>query len=175
MKITTLLFLECLLLALFTSCATAAQETPLPPTTTPVPATYTPEPTSCEEVEGICLELSFDGESCVYEGPADLNPGPVKLIFHNEGDGWAATNLIRLLEDKTLEDINHLYREEPSTQHQPLWSETMPGVWKELRAGESRFWEGDLEPGIYVLFCVRTPPWPELISVWIGKTWTIGY
>ena len=77
------LLIGCLLFALLTSCATAAPE----PTATDVPPTATPEPTSCEEVEGICLELTFDGESCIYEGPTDLNPGPVTIIFHNEGDG----------------------------------------------------------------------------------------
>ena len=129
----------CLLLGLLTSCATVVQETLLPSTTTPVPATYTPEPTSCEEVEGICLELTFDGESCTYEGPTDLKPGLVTLIFLNESDGWATTNLTRLMGDKTLEDLIYHLGEEPSTQHQPLWSESSPGVWKEIRAGESHF------------------------------------
>ncbi|HSG18955.1 MAG TPA: hypothetical protein VLE70_21865 [Anaerolineae bacterium] len=174
MKTYSLFLVGCLLLTLLTSCATATQETPLPSTTTPVPATFTPEPTSCEKVKGDCLELSIDGESCTYEGPTDLKPGPVALIFHNDGDGWAAANLIRLLEDKTLEDLIHWIGEEPSQQHQPPWSESIPGSWKEILADESRFWEGDVEPGIHALFCVKTPAWPESISVWFGKTWTIG-
>jgi len=73
-----LFVMGCLLFALLTGCATAAPETPIhptttpapptatlvPPTDTPVPPTDTPEPTSCEEVEGNCLALSFDGENC---------------------------------------------------------------------------------------------------------------
>jgi hypothetical protein len=165
-------WLLCILLA---SCAIAAQETPLPPTATPVPTTQLSGPTDCEEVEGNCLELTFTGEGCIYEGPTDLKPGPVAVFFHHEGDGWAAANLIRLLEDKTLEDLRYLIGEEPSTQHQPSWSEHYPGVWKEIRAGESHFWEVNLEPGIHALFCVRTAAWPEPINVWFGKTWTIDY
>ena len=175
MKIYTLFLIGCFLLTLLTSCATAAQETPLPSTTTPIPATSTPAPRSCEGIDGICLWLSFDGESCNYEGPTDLKPGPVTLIFLNESDGWAATNFIILLGDKTLEDIIHWIGEEPSMQHQPPWSDYYRGVWKELKPGESIFWQGDLVPGIHAIFCVRTPAWPEPINVWFGETWTIEY
>ena len=163
----------CLLLTLLTSCATATQQTPLPSTSPPVPATSTPAPTSCEKVEGHCLWLSFDGESCNYEGPTDLKPGPVTLIFLNESDGWASANLIIVLGDKTLEDLIHYIGEEPSMQHQPSWSDFYRGIWKEIRPGESIFWEGDLKPGIHGLYCVKTAAWPESIQVWTGQTWII--
>jgi hypothetical protein len=124
-------------------------------------------------VEGKCLELSFDGESCTYEGPTDLKPGPVTLIFHNVSDNWASTNMIRLLGDKTLEDLVRYNGEEPSQQHQPSWSVSIPGTWREIPAGERHFWEGALEPGIHALVCVRTLPWPEPIGVWLGTAWSI--
>jgi hypothetical protein len=174
-KTYTLFLIGCLFPAFLTSCATAAQETPLPSTTTPVLATYTPEPTSCEEVEGICLELSFEGESCTYEGPTDLKPGLVTLIFLNESDDWAGTNLMMPLGDKTLQDMLDYFGEVPSQQHAPSWSFSVPGVWREIRAGESHFWEGALEPGNHVLACARTLPWPEPIAVWIGTVLTVGY
>ena len=173
MRTFAFLMVGCLLCLLITSCAISARETPLPPTPTLVPASQSPGPTSCEELEGDCIELTFTGEGCIYEGPAELKPGPVQGIFHNEGDGWAAANLIRLLEDKTLEDLRHLHGEEPSTQHQPSWSENYVSVWKEIEPGESHFWQVDLEPGIHALLCVRTPAYPEAIGVWTGKTWTI--
>lgn len=163
----------CLLCLLMAGCAIAPRETPLPPTATPAPRSQPLGPTSCAEVEGDCIQLTFTGEGCIYEGPTELKPGPVQGIFHNEGDGWAAANLIRLLEDKTLDDLRHLFGEEPSTQHQPSWSEHYPGVWKEIEPGESHFWQVDLEPGIHALLCVRTPAYPEPIGVWIGNTWTI--
>ena len=47
-----------LLIVLLSSCANAAKK--IAPTTVPIPETYTPEPTSCEDVEGICLELTIN-------------------------------------------------------------------------------------------------------------------
>lgn len=164
----------CLFFALLTSCATAAPE----PTATDIPPTVTPITTSCEEVEGICLELSFDGESCTYEGPTDLKPGPVTIIFHNESDDWAGANLMRLLGDKTLEDLvyYHGLEDEPGTHHASKeWTITSPGIWKEIEPGESHFWEGDLETGIHAWLCVSTPAWPEPLGVWLGNSWTIEY
>ena len=169
-KTLKLFMIGCFLLVLLTSCAAAIPE----PTATNVPPTATPEPTSCEEVEGVCLEFSFDGESCTYEGPSDLKPGPVTLIFHNESDGWAETILMRSVGDKTLQDFLDFYGEEPSTQAPPSWSFTIPGSWEKINAGEFHFWEGDLEPGIHVFVCVKAVAWPDVSTVWIGKTWTIG-
>jgi hypothetical protein len=138
------------------------------------PRAYTHDPTSCEEVEGICLELTFNVESCSYEGPMDLKPGPVTLIFHNEGDDWVGPAMVRVVEDKTLEDLLHYFSEEPKLGHAPSWLFSIPGSYKDINAGESHFWEGDLEPGIFALLCVHTPlPWPEPPIVWLGKIWTI--
>lgn len=178
----------CLLLVLLPGCAAPVQETPTTvptltlaaPTQTLVPATSpsvtetnTPKPTSCESVEGICLTLNFNGESCAYTGPTELKPGPVTLIFQNKSDGWAATNLISLMGDKTLQDVIEYNGEEPSTKHAPSWSVSVPDVWKEIEAGESRIWKGSLEPGIHALVCARTPPWPESIGVWLGTGLTV--
>ena len=145
------------------------------PTPTSIPPTVPPPPTSCEVVEGICLELTFDGESCTYEGPTNLKPGPVTLIFHNESDGWAETNLMRFLEDKTLQDVLDYFDfgEKPSQQHAPSWSFSYPGVYVHIEAGESHFWEGALDSGIHSLVCVGNGVWPEPIGVWLGNNWTI--
>ena len=82
------------------------------------------------------LQLTFDGESCTYEGPTTLKAGLVTLLFLNESDGWAGTNLVMPLGDKTLQDLIDLFGEEPSQQHAPSWSFSIPGVWKEINAGE---------------------------------------
>ena len=121
------------------------------------------------------LKLTFDGERCTYEGPTNIKAGPVTLIFLNESDGWAATNMIRLLGDKTLQDVIYYNGEEPSTKHAPSWSVDIPGVWREIGAGESHIWEGALEPGIHALVCARTLPWPEPLGVWLGTGLTVGY
>ncbi len=164
-------------LLLVTACATTQPA----PTSTSLPPTVTPPPRSCDVVDGICLELTLDGENCIYNGPTDLKPGPVTLIFHNESDEWAATYMIRILGDKTLQDIILRIGEEPSDHDEaiswgwyaPSWWYTIPGTGRELGADESQFWEGVLEPGIHALFCVRTPASPENINVWLGTGLTV--
>ena len=52
-------------------------------TATPVPKTKNQNLTSCQEVEGACLELSFDGEICAYKGPTEIKSGAVTLLFLN--------------------------------------------------------------------------------------------
>lgn len=174
MNLFKMLLIGCLLFTICSSCKTVASESKIQPTNTSFPETNSPRADSCEEVEGTCLELTFDGETCKYEGPNELDPEPITVIFHNKGEGWAAVNLIRLLENKTLDDLTHYIGEEPSTQHQPLWSEHYPGIWKEIQTGETHNGETLLEPGNHAIFCVRSVAWPEPIGVWIGKTWIIG-
>lgn len=158
----------CLLLTLLTGCATAAPETPTPePTATPVPPTDTPEPISCEEVEGNCLELTFDGESCTYEGPTDLKTGPVTLLFLNESEGRAAVNLVRHTGDETIQDMIDYIGEEPSTGTAPTWTRGL-GTFQVIRSGESHTWEGVLEPGIHTMVCAS----PQY-GIWFGTGLTV--
>jgi hypothetical protein len=91
-----------------------ASEPQIQPTNTTHSETNPAVPNSCEDVIGMCLELTFDGETCNYERPVELAPEPVTVIFHNEGEGWAAVNLIRLLEIKILDDLTQFIGEEPS-------------------------------------------------------------
>lgn len=157
-----------ILLAL-SACSTPVQNS----TSTPLPPTATPQPTSCISVEGPCVELTFDGDSCTFEGPSELIPGPLAFVFHNESGDWASTNFLKLTEGKTVEDLTNYFWEEPSTHHQPSWSISLPGSWKEIQRGEVHFWNGIIEPGIYTLVCVHTTPWPKPIGVWVGPIWTI--
>jgi hypothetical protein len=158
----SLLFLVIfLLLALITGCATAAQDPP------------TPEPTvmlgpSCKEVGGNCLELTFDGESCTYEGPTEIAAGPVELFFNNNSEGTAAVNFLMLLEGKTIEDVIEYNGEEPTTKHAPSWSREL-GTWRPISAGESHHWEGELEPANYFMVCARLAP----LGVWLGTGLTV--
>ncbi len=167
-----------LLLALLSGCATTAPETPTlhrpsvpmgEPTATLVLPTATPKPTSCEKVEGICLWLSFDGESCTYEGPTEFKKGGVTLLVINESAAGASVNLVRHTGDETIQDaIDHI-GEEPSSKHHPSWTIEIPGVWKRVPPGESYTWEGILEPGIHTMVCARLNPF----GVWFGTGLTV--
>lgn len=169
-----ILFLTIVLL-LVTACATTQPA----PTSTPLPPTEPPPPTSCKVVEGICLELTFDGENCIYDDPTDLKSGPVTLIFHNESDEWAHTAIIRILGDKTFQDVILYVGEEPTevmllkSWFNPSWWSPILDIWADIGAGESQFWEVVLEPGIHALFCIRHPPYPEKTEVWLGTGLTV--
>jgi len=157
------------MMVLPTSTALPATDTPIPATDTPIPPTKTPAPKSCEEVEGVCIELSFDGESCTYEGPTEIKSGHVTLIFLNESEGGAAANMVRHTGDQTIQDMKDTFVDEPVTGHSPSWAIDIQGVWRGIPSGDRYVWEGDLQPGIHTLVCARmTPP-----GVWFGGGLTV--
>ena len=129
----------------------------VPPTVTPVPPTDTPEPPSCEKVEGNCLWLSFDGESCIYEGPTALKAGPITLLFLNESETTAYAGLVKLTGDKTIQDLIEYNGEEPSTKHAPFWTQTI-FAYQVVPEGGSNIWKGLLEVGTYGMVCIRVTP-----------------
>ena len=114
------------------------------------------------------LLLTFDGDSCTYEGPKFLKAGPVTLNFFNESEGGAAVNLVRHTGDETIQDMIDTFVEEPSTGHAPSWTSEV-GTWHPIRAGESYTWEGALEPGIHSMVCARIGP----LGVWFGTGLTV--
>jgi hypothetical protein len=115
------------------------------------------------------LNLTFDGESCTYEGPTELAAGPVELFFHNQSDKAAAVNFLMHLEGKTIQDVIDYIGEEPSNQHAPSWTQEL-GTWTGVNAGDTHYWEGELEPGIYHMVCAQAYP----LAVWFGTGLTVG-
>jgi hypothetical protein len=114
------------------------------------------------------LELTFQGDSCSYAGPTELLPGPVELIFNNNGEGFAAVNFLELLEGKTIQDLIEYNGEEPSTKHAPSWSQEL-GTWKLIQSGEQHKWAGELEEGNYFMVCANMSPF----GVWLGTGLTV--
>ena len=163
----------CLLLALLAACGTAVPDTPTPeptvtpaqPTSTPVPPTdttapATPETTSCEDIEGNCLLLTFDGEDCTYEGPPELRAGPVTLMFRNESEIPAKTGLWRLLGDATTQDMIDFVNQATSANRGPSWALILDAGW--AYPARSHIWEGVLRPGIHSMVGVTDPARPFL-------------
>jgi hypothetical protein len=116
----------------------------------PQPAAPIPEPTQ--------LRVIWDGESCTFEGPTDLNAGSVTLQRVNESEEEYIVNLALLDEGKTLQDAIDDAGPLPSFGIQPSWAHAMvPEL--DIQPGESVSWEGDLEAGIYAIACsARVPP-----------------
>ena len=54
------------------------------------------------------LTLTFDGSSCVYEGPGTLSPGPTELSFSNETEEietvWSCTSPLTTSHSRTPSD-----------------------------------------------------------------------
>lgn len=115
------------------------------------------------------LHLAFDGDNCTYDGPTDLVPGPVELVFHNDSDDWAAVNMVVLDEGYTIQDVIDDLGPEPSTGHHPPWTHEL-GTWQPIQDGERHVWTGDLEEGLYAMVCARTAP----LGVWFGTGLTVA-
>jgi hypothetical protein len=128
--------------------------------------------TACggEGAEDGPLRLTFDGEDCTYEGPTELNAGPVTIDFVNEMevDEWRPfkVNLVRHTGDETVQDMIDYLGPEPSTKHQPSWvSNPSPPPWDyPVLPGQTVNWEGNLEPGTYTMICA----YPSPLGVWFG-------
>ena len=116
------------------------------------------------------LELSFDGENCMYDGPSEINPGDATFSFINNSQSIAAANMIVLDEGKTIQDVIDYSGPEPSVKHAPVWSSDVPYIWEEIDPGEIHTWQGRLWPGLHVLVCVRIEPF----GVWIGEGVLVG-
>lgn len=139
--------------------------------TTTIDLTTTTEATTtaAPQVTADTLLLTFDGDSCTYEGPTELSPGPVELIFLNKGEGPAAVNMVSIDEGYTIQDVIDDLGLEPSTGHHPDWTREL-GTWRQTAPGESHRWEGDLEAGLYAMVCVRLSP----LGVWFGTGLTVA-
>jgi hypothetical protein len=136
-------------------------------TATPIPPTDTPEPTSCEEVEGNCFMVFFDGENCMYMGPSIQEKGPVTLLFINNGDWPARVNLVRHKGEESIQNMIDYMGPEPSTNHAPDWAVSL-GPWKAVGSGKRHTSEELLEPGIHTMVCAD-----PRYGMWLGGGFTV--
>ena len=152
--------------------AETAQTTAAPTTTTTVASTTTTTVASTTTTtaarEAIALTLTFHGDSCTYEGPTELTPGPVELTYLNESEEIAALNLTEHMQDKTIQDVIDYIGEEPTTKHAPPWVRDL-GTWRGVGAGMNHSWKWDIEPATYHMVCARMTP----LAVWFGTGLTV--
>lgn len=142
-----LIFVGCLLLVFLTSCQIFSRES-----------------TSCEDLEGNCLELYFDGENCTFKGPTEIKSGHFTLLFYNQlEEGEATVNFLQHTGDETIQDAIEFIGEEPTRKHHPRWTVELD-TWNPIPAGEIALWEGDLDPGTYHMVCVNLDP----VGGWFG-------
>ena len=134
-----------------------------------LPPTATPKPTSCQEVDEICLELTFDGSSCTYKGPTDLEPGPVTLFFINASKEIASVDLVRNSEGHTIQDaIDHVGKG-GSNVRRPSWATSL-GSNRLVGPGKIYIWPSNLTAGIHYMVCLDNSA-PH--GVWFGTGLTV--
>ena len=83
--------------------------------------------TEVPESDSRVVQLTFDGEQCIYEGPSVLSAGEgqVEVVFHNESSERSFFNFGRLDEGRTTQEIIDYIADDP-TRHAPFW---VFGVW----------------------------------------------
>ena len=114
------------------------------------------------------LRLTFNGDSCTYEGLTELTPGPVELVFLNQSEEAAAVNFVSIAGGHTIQDVIDGFDPEPATGHHPSWTKEL-GTWQSTAPGESHRWEGYLRAGLYAMVCARLLP----LGVWFGTGLTV--
>ena len=77
------------------------------------------------------VQLTFDGEQCIYEGPSVLSAGEgqVEVVFHNESSEESFFDFGRLDEGRTTQELIDYFAEDPS-RDAPPWD---VGVWVQGR------------------------------------------
>jgi len=75
------------------------------------------------------VQLTFDGEQCIYEGPSVLSAGEgqVEVVFHNESSEESFFNFGRLDEGRTTQEMIDYLADNPTGP--PSWT---TGVWVQL-------------------------------------------
>ena len=103
------------------------------------------------------IQLTFDGEQCIYEGPSVLSEGEVEVVFNNESSEETVFWFGRLDEGRTTQDVIDYVADDPSADP-PSWTVPVyeaglaPGRPLPLRA------EAPVAPGLHNLVCGSDSP-----------------
>lgn len=98
------------------------------------------------------LQLTIDGDSCVYEGPRALTAGEAEIEYRNVSSESRWANILRLDADRTTTEVFDAIADDPRSGA-PTWSSP---VWLNLdvsAGGTSVSRVVSLEPGTHILLC----------------------
>lgn len=98
------------------------------------------------------LTVTFEPESCIYEGPPAIAAGEFTLTFDNATDSNVGIRLYRLEEGKTWADFLDHYSEGKTTTSFPPWASV---VSHRPVISDPRQMIFDLEPGLYAMDCAE--------------------
>ena len=105
------------------------------------------------------VQLTFDGEQCIYEGPSVLSAGEgqVEVVYHNESSEESFFWFGRLDEGRTTQEMIDYIADDP-TAGPPSWT---VDVWLQARidANSSSIpVMRTVAPGLHNLVCGTRPP-----------------
>jgi hypothetical protein len=108
-----------------------------------------------ESVEAVAVDeltVTFEPESCRYEGPAVIQAGEVKLIFDNRSEK-VVDDGIRLIPDgHTWQDYVEILTLKDTNNWSPDWSVLQSGS---VVIDDPRAKVYDFKPGLYALDCTE--------------------
>lgn len=98
------------------------------------------------------LTVTFESESCIYEGPAVIQAGEVKLIYDNRTE-QVVTDSVRLIpDDYTWQDFVEILSLKDKNNWSPDWSVLQSGS---VVIDDPRAKIFDFKPGLYALGCIE--------------------
>lgn len=121
-----------------------------------------------EATSSVTLTVTWDGDTCVYEGPTEFAPGVVIVEFVNNTDAEAGTTMARLDGDATFEDFVEYHQPEPELTGPPDFvTPDVAGGFAE--AGDVDTISTDLAEGEYALVCLQEPPGGSEVGAWVAQ------
>ena len=134
----------------------------------PSPTATTEGESASEERDEVTVAVTFDGATCVYDGPTELTPGVVLIEFVNNSEADAETVVARLDEDATFDDFVEFHQPEPKVTGPPDFVTLGVGA-ASAGAGGTGSIRSALENGEYGLVCLQGEPGDSEPSVWVAQ------
>jgi hypothetical protein len=165
--------LKPLVLILFTTlivsaagCAAPTAAVPTAPTSTVSVPTSTDTAIPTTELREVVL--TFDGETCHYEGPAVITEGDVTITLNNKSVYKASLWIRRLDDGKTWQDMLEYIGLPGSNVHPPSWSSG--SFFIAPMPDNPDAWVYTFKEGLYALCCCTCfePSGPR--GVWPGTS-----
>jgi hypothetical protein len=112
------------------------------------------------------LEVTFDGDRCLYSGPEQLTVGEVSLRFHNKSGETAWVDFAVIDAGYTVADVEAFVADPPS-EDRPTWTRAVwsrnfvsPGISSPPDGPATR----SLDPGLHVLVCGADTPYRPFLA-----------
>jgi hypothetical protein len=153
---------------LVSGCSSGEDDTAEDPVETS--STVAAETSAAEEsVEGVSLTVTFDGDTCMYDGPTELPPGEVTVTLINDSNKTTDAEMAKLQDGVTYEDVTAFHSPEPYEGARPEEDLVEP-----LEFDQAHAWPGDdgsttgvVTTGEYVLVCLQVGSANAL--VWVAR------